>query len=455
MIDLRLLRQDPDGARARLARRLDPAVDAMLDAILALDVQRRGILSRVESLKAERNTATEEVARRKRAKEPADDLMADLKVSGDEVQALDAELREVEAALERPGAHRPQPPAPRVPDGDASANAVIRTWGDGAAVRVRAPAALGPGRARSASSTSRAAPSCPAAGSRCSSGSAPGWCARSRTSCSTCTRGSTATTRWRRRYLVNRASLDRAPVSCRSSRRSSTASSATGSTSSRRRKCRSPTCYRDEILDGAVAAARRTCACTPCFRREAGAHGKDTRGLIRVHQFDKVELVRLVPPGGQRGGARADHARTPRRCCSGSSCRIACSSLAAGDTGFAQRAHLRPRGLGRRASAPGSRCRAPAPSPTSRRAAPTSASARSPAPSRSSSTRSTPVGPRLPADHHRPAGERPAGGRFGPDSRGARALSRDRSPRPPCVADALRRLRAGRLVVAGSSASSC
>ena len=37
-------------------------------------------------------------------------------------------------------------------------------------------------------------------------------------------------------------------------------------------------------------------AWTPCFRREAGAHGKDTRGLIRVHQFDKVELVRIVAP---------------------------------------------------------------------------------------------------------------------------------------------------------------
>ena len=53
--------------------------------------------------------------------------------------------------------------------------------------------------------------------------------------------------------------------------------------------------HRDEILDAAdlpIAMA----AYTPCFRREAGAHGKDTRGLIRVHQFDKVELVRIVRP---------------------------------------------------------------------------------------------------------------------------------------------------------------
>jgi seryl-tRNA synthetase len=53
--------------------------------------------------------------------------------------------------------------------------------------------------------------------------------------------------------------------------------------------------YRDEILDASRLPAAFV-AYTPCFRREAFSHGKDTRGLIRVHQFDKVELVRLVRP---------------------------------------------------------------------------------------------------------------------------------------------------------------
>jgi seryl-tRNA synthetase len=53
--------------------------------------------------------------------------------------------------------------------------------------------------------------------------------------------------------------------------------------------------YRDEILDGA-SLPRAFTTYTPCFRREAGAHGKDTRGLLRLHQFDKVELVRLTTP---------------------------------------------------------------------------------------------------------------------------------------------------------------
>jgi seryl-tRNA synthetase len=53
--------------------------------------------------------------------------------------------------------------------------------------------------------------------------------------------------------------------------------------------------HRDDIFE-ARDLPRGYCAWTPCFRREAGAHGKDTRGLIRVHQFDKVELVRFTRP---------------------------------------------------------------------------------------------------------------------------------------------------------------
>ncbi|NJM88341.1 MAG: serine--tRNA ligase [Hydrococcus sp. RU_2_2] len=53
--------------------------------------------------------------------------------------------------------------------------------------------------------------------------------------------------------------------------------------------------YRDEILE-ATQLPIKHCAYTPCFRREAGSYGKDTRGLIRLHQFNKVELVKLVHP---------------------------------------------------------------------------------------------------------------------------------------------------------------
>jgi seryl-tRNA synthetase len=90
--------------------------------------------------------------------------------------------------------------------------------------------------------------------------------------------------------------------------------------------------HRDEILDGASLPLGYV-AYTPCFRREAGAHGKDTRGIIRVHQFDKVELVRFCRPedGADQHALLTSHAEKvlqllelPYRV----------MALAAGDTGF-------------------------------------------------------------------------------------------------------------------------
>ncbi len=91
--------------------------------------------------------------------------------------------------------------------------------------------------------------------------------------------------------------------------------------------------HRDEILDASQLPIAMV-AYTPCFRREAGAHGRDTRGLVRVHQFDKVELVRLVRPedSAREHELLTTHAETvlqrlglPYRAL----------SLAAGDVGFA------------------------------------------------------------------------------------------------------------------------
>ena len=69
----------------------------------------------------------------------------------------------------------------------------------------------------------------------------------------------------------------------------------------------------------------RYAAYSPCFRREAGAAGKDTRGILRVHQFDKVEMVLFEKPEDSPDGARVDDRRAPRSCSSGSGCRTGCS----------------------------------------------------------------------------------------------------------------------------------
>jgi len=91
--------------------------------------------------------------------------------------------------------------------------------------------------------------------------------------------------------------------------------------------------HRDEILD-ASALPKGFVAYTPCFRREAFSHGKDTRGLIRVHQFDKVELVRLTTPATSELEHQklTGHAETVLQRF-GLPYRVV--ELAAGDTGFA------------------------------------------------------------------------------------------------------------------------
>lgn len=330
MIDLKRLRQDPDGSRASLLRRRDPSVGPLLDALLDLDRQRRELLVQVESLKAERNAATEEVARRKRAREPADELLASLKASGDEVKALDARLRDVEAALDQRALAVPNFPAADTPDGDASANRVVRTWGGppGFDFTPRPHWELGsalgildlPAGARIAGSGFPLFRGLGARLVRALSGFMLDLHTREH-----------GYEEVAPPYLANRATL-----------------TGTGQLPKFEEDLYAvpsddlfliPTAevpltniHRDEILE-ASDLPRGYCAWTPCFRREAGAHGKDTRGLIRVHQFDKVELVRFARPEE----SAAEHERLTGHAEAvlqrlGIPYRVL--ELAAGDTGF-------------------------------------------------------------------------------------------------------------------------
>jgi seryl-tRNA synthetase len=291
VIDLKRLRQDPEASRASLLRRRDPSIGPLLDAILDLDRQRRELLVQVESLKAERNAASEEVARRKRAREPADDLMARLKVTGEEVKALDVRLRDLEAELDRRMLALPNFPADETPDGDASANRVVRTWG-------QPPTFDFPPRPHWELGAALGILDLPA-GARIAGSGFPllrGLGARLVRALS----GFMLDLHTREHgyeevappYLANRASLtgtgqlpkfedDQYNVPSDDLFLIPTA------------EVPLTNIHRDEILDGSDLP-RGYCAWTPCFRREAGAHGKDTRGLIRVHQFDKVELVRFA-----------------------------------------------------------------------------------------------------------------------------------------------------------------
>ena len=331
MIDVKRLRQDPAGTRASLMRRGDPSLGATLDAMLDLDRQRRDLLVRVESLKAERNSASDEVARRKRTREPADDLMERLKASGEEVKSLDLRLREIETALDERALSVPNPPHDDTPDGDATANRVLRSWGT-------SPAFDFSPRPHWDLGASLGLFDLPTGGKIAGSGFPlfVGMGAKLGRALA----GFMLDLHTREHgyleiappYLVNRASL-----------------TATGQLPKFVEEVYAvpaddlfliPTAevpvtniHRDAILESAALPVAYV-AYTPCFRREAGSHGKDTRGLIRVHQFDKVELVRFTRPED----SPAEHERMTGHAEAvlqrlGLPYRVV--ELAAGDTGFA------------------------------------------------------------------------------------------------------------------------
>jgi seryl-tRNA synthetase len=331
VIDVKRLRADPEGTRASLLRRGDDSLEPAIDAMLDLDRRRRELLTQVESLKAERNAASDEVARRKRARESADDLMEQLKASGEQVRALDLQLREIETALDERALTLPNLPVAEVPEGDASANRLLRSWG--------APPELGfQPKAHWDLGIALGILDLPA-GVKISGSGFPlfrGWGAKLVRALAnfmldlhTREHGYLEVAP---PYLVNRAAL-----------------TGTGQLPKFAEEVYAspgddlfliPTAevpvtniHRDEILEAKDLPAAYV-AYTPCFRREAFSGGKDTRGLIRVHQFDKVELVRIVRPED----SPAEHERITshaEKVLQKLELPYRVVELAAGDTGFA------------------------------------------------------------------------------------------------------------------------
>jgi seryl-tRNA synthetase len=331
VIDLRQLRLDPAAFRGALLRRMDASLMPVVDQIIDVDRRRRNLLGRVETLKAERNQASEEVARLKREMKPADELMGRLKVSGEEVKSLDAELREIDTELDGLVMGIPNLPLPTVPDGDGSRNRELRRWGDVRTFPYMPQTHWDLGEKlglfdlpRGAKITGSGFPVFTGDGARLVRA-----LGNFMLDLHTREHGYTEVAT---PFLVNRATM-----------------TGTGQLPKFEEELyRLPdddlfliptsevpvtNLHRDEILDAASLPIAYT-ALTPCFRREAGAHGKDTRGLIRVHQFDKVELVRITRPED----SPAEHGLITRHAEAvlqklGLPYRVV--QLAAGDTGFA------------------------------------------------------------------------------------------------------------------------
>ena len=292
MIDIKKLRDDFDKTAAELARR--GVEKERLEKARDLDTKRRALVGETETLKAKRNAASKEIG--KIAKEGGDIAAAkeEMRKVGDRIAEIDKELAQVEVDLRETLLMIPNIPAPEIPTGmDSTANVVVRTVGEWAdpgfkildhmtvgeklgifdfprGVKLTGtgfPVILGQGaklqraliqymldlHCQKQGYTEMLPPFVVNSDSMTGTGQLPKF-AEDLYHCQ-------IDDFW----LIPTAEV---PVT---------------------------NFYRDDILDGKKLPIKLT-AYTPCFRREAGSAGKMTRGMLRVHQFDKVEMVNFVHP---------------------------------------------------------------------------------------------------------------------------------------------------------------
>lgn len=292
MLDLTMIRENPDRVRKAVADKNEKR--AKVDEVLRLDQRRREILGRVEALRAERNAASKEVAQTKRSGGEAEELMARTRRIGDEIKEIEQELRQVEEQLKQELLWIPNVPASDVPVGrDAGDNVVVREWG------ARRDFAFTP-----KPHWDLAAELDVIDFPRAAKLSGPHWAlykgAGARLERALINfmldlhTGSHGYTEVLPPYLVTREAMTgtgQLPKLEEDMYRTAVDDLFLIPTA----EVPLTNLYRDEILDGSKLPIFLT-AYTACFRREAGSYGKDTRGLMRVHQFDKVELVKLVHP---------------------------------------------------------------------------------------------------------------------------------------------------------------
>ena len=292
MHDLKLLRENVAALRDGMRRRGKlETLGPVIDRAVALDRERRLVLQQIEERKAARNAASQDVARRKRAGENADDIIARTRSLGDEIAELERRYDASFAELERLQYELPNIPLPDVPEGGEDANRIVRSWGtprshDGVRPHWEVGEQLGlldlPRGAKIAGSGFIVL----------RGGGARLVRALMSFMLDLHTREHGYEELWVP-SLVNRQSM----IGTGQLPKFEDDMYAVGDDLFLIPTAEVPltNLYRDDVLDAADLPKGMT-AYSPCFRREAGAHGKDTRGLIRVHQFDKVELVRYAAP---------------------------------------------------------------------------------------------------------------------------------------------------------------
>ena len=297
MLDIRILRDQPDLVKTRLATR-GSAMNAIVDGVLASDSKRREMETRLQELRAERNRLSREIgALRSRGGDTAalemqvSSQAAKMQELSKQAAVFEKEQRELELFL-------PNLPHENVPEGaDASHNPVVRTWGEKPILsRVEDHRAIG---SRLNLFDFDRATRMSGAGFVCYTGQgarleralinflvdlhskkhgyqevSPPFLVRAEALLGT----SQLPKFEEQAYRIERDGLYLAPTA----------------------EVPLTNLHREELLP-VSALPLKYVAYTPCFRREAGAAGVGTRGLIRMHQFDKVELVKICRPESSKG----------------------------------------------------------------------------------------------------------------------------------------------------------
>lgn len=291
MLDIKFIRENKGAVKEGIEKKgEDPA---KVDEALALDEKRRHILQQAEQLKSRKNAVSTEVAKKKSKGEDASPVFDEMRKVSDEIKSLDDELAAIEASQRAVLLAIPNIPHSSVPLGKTPAeNQVVATWGE-------IPALDFPPK--------------------------PHWELVEKLGIIDFPRGVKITGAGFPVYVGKGAKLERALINFFLDEAEAAGytelmpphmvntASATGTgqlpdkedqmyVATKDEFYLIPTAevpvtnfYRDEILSEKQLPVK-LCAWTPCFRREAGSYGKEVRGLNRVHQFNKVELVKFVQP---------------------------------------------------------------------------------------------------------------------------------------------------------------
>jgi seryl-tRNA synthetase len=294
MLDLRRIRTNPDEVKSGLLGRSKDFDVSVVDEIIELDEKRRQILVEVETLKGKRNQVSSEIPKLKKAGQDVEPIMAEMKKLGEDIKELDVRVGEIDEKIKFNVLRIPNIPNVNVPDGESDKdNLEVRKWGEPTKFNFEPKAHWDLGLDLGILDFERAGK---ITGTRFTIYKALG--ARLERAVINYYLNShidiNGYTEILPPFLVNRDSMT---GTGQLPKFEEDAFKVTNSDYFLIPTAEVPVTnmYRDEILKGEDLPIKHV-AYSACFRAEAGSAGRDTRGLIRQHQFNKVELVKFTKP---------------------------------------------------------------------------------------------------------------------------------------------------------------